>query len=117
MNFLTLNETLTLRDTATFDDDILNIDKNSEIPNDVYQSCFTVKRPTERFNEGFTKKIAKTRKYAGELKVSFNHKKDTKTDDLEIHDIKSSKFAKRKSKLKNPKSMVNDVENKYKYIL
>ena len=56
MNFLTLNETLTLRDTATFDDDILNIDKNSEIPNDVYQSCFTVKRPTERFNEGFTKK-------------------------------------------------------------
>ena len=95
---------MTLRDTATFDDDILNIDKNLEIPNDVYQTCFTVKRPTERFNEGFTKKIAKTRKCekknAGGLKVSFNYKKDTKTDDLEIHDIKSSKFAKRKTKTK-----------------
>ena len=80
MNFLTLNETLTIRDTA-----ILNIDKNSEIPNDVYQSCFTVKRPTERFNEGFTKKIAKTRKYAGELKVSFNHKKRHKSTKANSH--------------------------------
>ena len=107
--------------TENVDDDIMTIDEHSEVdsqmPSDV---SFTIKPVLQlkggpkgssilRFN--VTKKQQKEDNKRENKKVQFKRKNDTKTDDLEIHEISPSNSPTKRKKRKLKKRMVDDDIN------